>query len=94
MTKREFVKRLRKARALVVRGWWQGAWSNFAERPDGNPDCFCAWGALAEAGLRDYVTEYPDGETVGLVTWNDRPGRTKAEVVAMFDNSIAALTAR
>lgn len=90
MSSAAFITKLRQARALVAKGWTRGEWRS-GER---GRYCYCAWGALSQVGLHpeDYQVIAPDGSNLGgIVTWNDAEGRTKAEVVAMFDNSIAAL---
>lgn len=88
----EFIGRLRVARGYVQNGWTQGVYHN-------GHGCYCAQGALNMAGIREQqyrllvgkklLAPYPS--TDRLITWNDRQYRTKEEVLAMFDNSIAAL---
>lgn len=97
----EVVQVLTGARALIERGWCQG---HFMEHfPDGPH--YCAVGAIATAlevsdtqfGIRGFV--YDSGvkqlaETVGegcVPRWNDALWRTKAEVLAAFDETIARL---
>lgn len=88
----EFVGRLREARALIVAGWVQGVYSNKA-------GCYCIQGALSKAGIEERVyrlqvgkrTHGPKLATANLIRWNDADGRTKEEVIACLDNSIAAL---
>lgn len=81
----EFIAWLKRARALVEKGWTQGAYHNAG--------CYCARGALNTAAPLvplDWRLVGPDSDH-GLVHWNDMQGRTQAEVIAMFDNSIKAL---
>jgi hypothetical protein len=80
---------IRRAADLVEQGWCQGA--NFKvvdEKP-----CYCAFQALNEASTRilgidpiHYVYRHLDsvGEGNSIVDYNDAPGRTQAEVVAML----------
>lgn len=91
---------LKKARALVARGWCQGA----AARARNNrrvatdhagASRFCAWGALARAagpkehGMREATYLLCAILKVnGLSDFNDAKGRTKAEVLAAFDRAI------
>jgi hypothetical protein len=90
--------KLREARALIERGWTQG---HFARDEDGYPEhegspdavCWCAMGAMSAAdpndkyGLYGALSHAIGDEMVGM--WNDRIGRTKAEVLAAFDKAIA-----
>jgi hypothetical protein len=85
-----FITKLQKARALVARGWTQG---KFRERRSGRT-CYCPLGAILRAGLPTSVFDMGPVPHENIVAWNDDPSRTKAEVLAMFDNSIAALTKR
>lgn len=98
---------LKRARALVERGWCQGTYSR-DERGvaslSKSQDCsWCSVGALDTAAGSDsdkYLAAYDElataitpGGDVGVVKWNDAPGRTQAEVLAMFDRAIASLEA-
>ena len=81
----EFIAWLKRAKALVEKGWTQGAYHR--------GECCCAQAAMADTVPKDapgFLFTGP-GSHCGLVYWNDTPGRTKAEVIAMFDNSIKAL---
>lgn len=95
MTRKEFLKRLTKARNLIRKGWCQGAGAR--TKNNSNTDVlaknavkFCASGAMRRAGLhgRDYKWV---GPTFNIEVWNDSFLRTHAQVLAMFDNSIKAL---
>lgn len=98
------VKVLRKARALVAKGWTQGT---YARSKSGRPvkhlgraaARFCAIGALDVAahssGDRFTYSDARDAlrQAVGvhlLPEWNDESGRTKADVLAAFDRAIRA----
>lgn len=93
MTKRE--KRsalhiLKKARQLLVEeGWIQGALSS--------PDGFCVLGALWESsslrkpGSPAYAALLGMMSTKDLATYNDRPGRTKRQVLGKFSTAIRKL---
>lgn len=92
---RSVVAVLRRARALVKRGWCQG---HFAETADGRP-CgrkadnavkWCAFGAILAAGggaapgaLRQVLPER------SITSWNDTVGRTRAHVLRAFTKAIA-----
>ncbi len=94
---KEFIAKLKRARALVARGWTQGVYARDANNnqasPCGKKACkWCASGALLAVGLKLGAHWEPtpvNGH--GVTSWNDVPGRTQAEVLVMFDNSIAAL---
>ena len=89
------------ARAKLAQGWTQG-W--YAKNKQGqhlsvhSPDatCWCSIGALiAVSGPTDDFSacERLLNEVVsdnGIVTFNDRPWRTQAEVLAAFDKAIEA----
>ena len=91
---KDFIAKLRRARTLIASGWTQHTYRSLT-------GCYCAMGAMLQADIqengfrisrcRSRRTDTPAGK---LIEWNDRPGRTKREVLAMFDNSIAALEAR
>lgn len=93
---------LRKARALIKKGWTQGA---FARRKNGHTTeddsaaavKFCVRGAInrvarfgewqvASKCLQDAL----DDPWRSLVEFNDAKGRKRAEVVALFDRAIKA----
>lgn len=93
------------ARNLLARegGWTQGCLGRDANGNEVlNPDdavCFCSIGALAlakqnlkatydrVAAARNRLKEILEVDY--LSAWNDAPGRTQAEVVALFDEGIA-----
>lgn len=79
---------LRKARELVEQGWTQGRYKT----EDG---CYCGVGALIEVtgSLREALpyTFHLDqvvGGNFEFEKWQDRRGRTQAEVLAAFDRAI------
>lgn len=84
---------------LVVHGWTQGAYRK------GN--AFCAVGALAfndysasgdtvekAKGILAKTLMVREGWALSVSSWNDTPERTKEEVLALFDEAIAAELAR
>lgn len=96
------VEQLRAARALVERGWCQGV---LARNKNGkkcghrskHAVCFCALGALYRGGLEYWSDRFlhDAAEKLGAVNpvcFNDAPGRTQAEVLALFDEAIALAT--
>lgn len=102
MVGRGMISDLTEARRKVARGWSQGA---FARSQAGEPVailapeacCFCAYGALyAVAERRGYTAWQALGDVLGMrkidsiLTWNDAPGRTQADVLALYDRAIAA----
>lgn len=99
---------LKEARELIAKegGWGQGTYARSADGEVSyptNPDavCFCTWGALIAVDARQELHR-PDGVQPALdnvtggnfVAFNDAPGRTQAEVVAKFDEAIAAEEAK
>lgn len=93
----EFVAKLKKARALIAKGWTQDAYARRRDHHKTDPcspaACYwCASGALRAVGLVSGIDwESTNLNGYGVTSWNDLPGRTQAEVLAMFTNSIAAL---
>jgi hypothetical protein len=82
---------LREAKGLVAQGWCQ----HHAHLGDK----FCVLGALITASVggewravtraRHAVRQHIPA-TVTIPEWNDAPGRTQAEVVALFDKALGA----
>lgn len=98
MKEQQFIEKLREARALIEHGWTQSVYARDAYLRHVAIDspkavCFCLAGALRRVGLQPSVNykSYFKGEPGVLTTWNDAPERTKDEVLACLDNSIAAL---
>ena len=93
---------LRAARAKITP---EGAWTQreLARTADGSPDapdnplatCWCAIGAIESLTNETYALRalYLMGVD-DIAKWNDAPGRTQAEVLALFDRAIAAEQAR
>lgn len=101
---------LRAGRARIERGWCQGAFARdanghdvlsrsprarawctsgaveFDSRPM-SAGAFAAHVALCAALPADWIED-------GAASWNDAPGRTQAEVLALYDAAIAAEEAR
>lgn len=103
----DVIETLKKARDLIARegGWTQGAYARDAAGSacsiGANAQCFCTLGALrlASDGDRDLARAAAAAlrdrhSMVWIDDWNDTPGRTQAEVVALFDAAIAAEEAR
>lgn len=106
------VTKLKEARALIERGWCQGAdamtasgRSVFPEH--GGAERWCAGGACAAAAkdreierpifrtmLDSLLRAIPEHRPMTVSFWNDEPGRTQAEVLALFDRAIAAEEAK
>jgi hypothetical protein len=98
----ETVRILREARALVEKGWTQGARARMAngiaiDPGDPNAACWCPFGAIEKAEVTSAFC-VATGEPMKLLKsavgdwppkWNDRHGRTQAEVLAAFDRAIA-----
>ena len=88
--------KLRAARALIERGWTQ---EYFAKDKDGlwilpnstDAVCWCITGAFLaadyDAELWNHAAEIAGAKS--LSDWNDAPGRTQADVLAIFDKLIA-----
>jgi len=79
-----------KAHELLARenGWCQGIYSRLAK--DGTPQ-FCLMGALSKCYQGDinapeifFSVRARIGHDIKLECWNDTPGRTQAEVVALL----------
>lgn len=96
---------LRAARELIAKpgGWTQEFFARNASGERTNkfgPDavCFCAYGAIdraaghsfSEADRRFMEALFDATGRDDVADWNDAPGRTQAEVVALFDKAIAA----
>lgn len=84
---------LKRGRERVAAGWCQRAMGG-AER-----GAYCLVGSFLDADelpfgrcLKAVSLELPEGFQDPL-KWNDAPGRTQAEVVALFDRAIARLEA-
>jgi hypothetical protein len=102
--------KLRKARALIERGWTQGQYAR-GEQGSGidflkrKAVCFCAAGAIGAANKQWPNSQLPgmkylslavggDGDEPDVLHWNDAPERSQAEVIAAFDKAIALAEAQ
>lgn len=97
---------LQNTRALIVRGWNQGTFAQNAKGEavtSGDPEA-CSWcliGALGTAA-KDHETAFDRAYDIlrklmpigsySLSLWNDLPGRTQADVLALIDRAIAQMT--
>lgn len=75
---------LKRGLKRIEAGWTKG---DFKRKIDGK-DHYCTIGAIdhdyeAMDALRDVT------KAIWLATWNDKPSRTKAQVVAAFKKAIA-----
>lgn len=94
---------LRKARALVAKGWCQGATARGRSGKPVDDESrsaveFCVVGALWRVAGGDFVPRIRARgalkQVVGdsLISFNDAPGRKKATVLRAFDRAIAAVS--
>lgn len=104
---KENLRILTTARQLLAmpNAWTQGA---FARDKDGEPcpdtgndaTCFCMWGAVRHARYQLRLEALGTLETVrglcggNIPEWNDKPGRTQAEVLSLLDKAVAKLVER
>lgn len=93
----------RKVRRVIERGWCQGALARDADgdKTEFNGPYACCWclvgascmvGPPSEPGRMPFtykLLEVIDGDSRS--SWNDKPDRTKAEVLAAIDETIARL---
>lgn len=93
------IEQLTAARALIAKGWAQGAQArdqhgNHTEPRDRNAVCWCVYGALQAVLAHDDSTNAlrSTAGTPALADWNDRPYRTQGHVLKLFDDTIARLT--
>jgi hypothetical protein len=87
---------LREARTrLAVEGWAQGALYKpgvgYCLRGAVNMCFGSEYGSGAKADIHKLVADQLGTSLLGVVTWNNAPGRTKAEVLALLDDVIAKL---
>jgi len=102
------LRMLQQARSLIARGWAQNTMAKDINGVQVHPasTVACSWcmsGALhrvadsdrecgphfndAWSALEDAVGEWPS-----FTSWNDKPGRTRDEVLEAFDKAIKAMT--
>jgi len=110
MTPRTPADILREAKRLIEeKGWTQGTYARDSrgEACDWNGAtalCFCAEGAMfaaAEALRADAGAECAAGFLIeqvtpapSIVAYNDQPGRSREDVIAIFDKAIALAEAQ
>lgn len=92
-------EKLREARALIERGWCQDDPAQDANRNlvcETDPDAcrFCAFGAMSRVdplGCADFALTQSARRKgyAGYIAFNDTPGRTQSEVLALFSEAIA-----
>jgi hypothetical protein len=89
----ELLDDLRAAKAFVQRGWCQG--SCFAPHVGGGclfasvRDVTHGWdGNPRYHRLHDFVLAHLPDRTLSLSHWNDTPGRTQGEVIALIDECL------
>lgn len=81
---------------MIEKGWTQGALARDelgAEVWPRHPaaSCWCLLGAIRRVALGDTEAEearqmvFDQLGSVAIATWNDTPGRTQAEVLAVLD---------
>jgi len=70
---------LMNGRRRIERGWCQGVLNRGDE--------VCAIGAMKDHIALEMLME-AHGKT-GLIDWNDEPGRTKEDVLELYDRAIA-----
>lgn len=79
---------------LLSKEWHQGSYSNSSKTS------FCLLGALDQVAESTLEKDAADtvirklvvsemGPNAGIVSWNDKEGRTKQEVLALLDKAIA-----
>lgn len=85
------VQILERGRERIAHGWAQKIHYREGDR-------YCAAGAIDGAWIHRAAYEALLREATGslglLCVWNDRPGRTQAEVIAVHDAAIAAEKAK
>lgn len=102
MTSPTTVEVLKKARALLEKGWCQGHYAigesgREVDAMSKSARCFCIDGALIRANGTD--SEYIATAAIvraalgkaafSPIGWNDAPGRTQSEVLDLMDRAIA-----
>lgn len=98
---------LTRVRRLIESGWTRGAWARTESgspcwEDNTNAVCWCLSGAVQKVFSGDESTQTRIDLTRALVrnlpagfwdipAWNDEPGRTKEEVLALIDKTIEGL---
>lgn len=94
---------LEAGRARIEKGWCQGHYALTAESEiplsaTGPPAAWCAIGALIDVQSRPFPREADNfleaavmewSGYANVLRWNDEPGRTQADVLALYDRAIA-----
>jgi hypothetical protein len=90
---------LTEARKLIAQGWTQGEY----KRVVNGVECWCISGAMGQAAP-DYkpnglefaalfralrADDFYLSSSTSLIEWNDTPGRTQEDVLALIDRAIA-----
>ena len=91
------VEMLKRSRERIARGWCQDSYAEDKEGRRTSPlsNFACAWcmmGALRPEGIECMAAEPFLRRLVphhALAQFNDAPGRTQAEVLAVYDKAIA-----
>lgn len=87
---------LAKAKGIVARGWCQGGYSDGSAVCINGAVCVALYGEVTHELVGQAERFSPAlqalSDACGDYTflWNDRPGRTQAEVVALFDTVLVA----
>lgn len=92
---------LKSAKALVEKGWCQNTYAKTAKgKPTDsyNPNAvaWCMRGAMASAAANDFNADFVEASitlekalgAMWIADWNDASWRTKAEVIAAFEEAI------
>lgn len=74
---------LREGRARIERGWCQGQ----AHDPYANAYCLIGSISRPRSEVVQYLIRAAGIRAWSLVMWNDTPGRTQAEVLALYDRA-------
>ena len=90
---------LAEARKLIAQGWTQGKYKRVVD----GVECWCISGAMGQSAP-DYkprdlafaalfralrADDFYLSSSTNLIEWNDAPGRTQEEVLALIDRAIA-----
>lgn len=95
----EAVEILKEARKLLIeKGWTQAAYARDINGYRVSPRstdavCFCSIGAIQHVhgswGVPErFLTRASEHAYWSVPVWNDKPGRTKEDVIALFDKAI------
>jgi hypothetical protein len=95
----QVIETLKKGLERVRRGSTQGCNARDAEgHPTGQrddsqppPACWCVFGAVECDGAANRELSLTLGDDANAIEWNDSDGRTQAEVIDLFERTIARL---